>query len=222
MTKQLNILGCVPDLLNVLIELANASGNFQSFCVLQNIPVAIGNSYKPIPGAELTKFDCFDDHWPEQLADVFALSVVGCHSKPLVVDWFQQRINCKREQFVNFVHPSSVVAPSATITNGLQLEALSIIASCTEIGFAVNIKRGTSIGHHCKLDDYVTVNPGVTMSSQVKVGTQTMIGAGTVIREGISIGRNCVIGMGSVVLKDLPDDVVAYGNPCVVIKDNKS
>lgn len=208
----------MPDLLNVLIELANADGGYQSFSLLQNIPVAIGNACKPLPGTTLNKFDCFDEHWPEQLTAAFALSVVGCHSKPLVFDWFQKKINCKKEQFPNFVHPSSVVAPSATLSNGLQLEALSVIASCTEIGFAVNIKRGSSIGHHSMLEDYVTINPGVTISSNVRVGTQTMIGAGSVIRDGISIGRNSVVGMGSVVLKDLPDDVVAYGNPCVVVK----
>lgn len=220
MNKQLNILGCVPDLLNVLIELANADSNYKSFDVLQNIPVAIGNAYKPLPGTTINKFDCFDEHWPEQLITAFALSVVGCHSKPLVFDWFQQRINYSKEQFPNFVHPSSVVSPSVTLSNGLQLEALSVIASCTTIGFAVNIKRGSSIGHHCVLEDYVTINPGVTISSHVQVGSQTMIGAGSVLRDGISIGRNCVIGMGSVVLKDLPDDVVAYGNPCVVVKTN--
>lgn len=220
MNKQLNILGCVPDLLNVLIELANADGGYTAFDMLQNIPVAIGYAYKSLPGIQLKKFDCFDDHWPEQLSPSFALSVVGCHSKPLVFDWFQQQINCKKEQFPNFVHPSSVVAPSVTLSNGLQLEASSVIASCTTLGFAVNIKRSSSIGHHCELEDYVTINPGVTISSNVKVGAQTMIGAGSVIRDGISIGRNCVIGMGSVVLKDLPDDVVAYGNPCVVVKTN--
>lgn len=216
----MNILGCVPDLLNVLIELAHADGGYQQFDVLQNIPVAIGHAYKPVPGTGFHKFDCFDDHWPEQLSSAFALSVVGCHSKPLVFDWFQQRINYTKTQFPNFVHPSSVVAPSVDLSNGLQLEALSVIASCTTIGFGVNIKRNSSIGHHCVLEDYVTINPGVTISSNVKVGTQTMIGAGTVVRDGISIGRNCVVGMGSVVLKDLPDDVVAYGNPCVVVKTN--
>jgi sugar O-acyltransferase (sialic acid O-acetyltransferase NeuD family) len=220
LNKQLNILGCVPDLLNVLIELANADGGFQSFDVLQNIPVAIGHAYKPLPGIQLKKFDCFDDHWPEQISPAFALSVVGCQSKPLVFDWFRKQINYNKEQFPNLVHPSSVVAASATLSNGLQLEALSVLASCTSIGFAVNIKRSSSIGHHCVLEDYVTINPGVTISSNVRVGTQTMIGAGTVVRDGISIGRNCVIGMGSVVLKDLPDDVVAYGNPCVVVKTN--
>jgi len=220
LNKQLTILGCVPDLLNVLIELANTGGGFQEFDVLQNIPVAIGHAYKSLPGIKFKKFDCFDNDWPEQMSPAFALSVVGCHSKPLVYNWFQKHINYNKEQFPNFVHPSSVAAPSVTLTNGLQLEAASVIASCTTIGFSVNIKRSSSIGHHCVLEDYVTINPGVTVSSNVRVGAQTMIGAGSVIRDGISIGRNCIIGMGSVVLKDLPDDVVAYGNPCVVVKTN--
>ena len=37
----------------------------------------------------------------------------------------------------------------------------------------------------------------------------------------VKIGNNVVIGAGSVVTKDVPDDVIAYGNPCRVVRENK-
>lgn len=45
------------------------------------------------------------------------------------------------------------------------------------------------------------------------------IGAGTIILPGVTIGENTVIGAGSLVTKDIPRDVLAYGSPCQVIKE---
>jgi acetyltransferase-like isoleucine patch superfamily enzyme len=44
---------------------------------------------------------------------------------------------------------------------------------------------------------------------------------GVNIINGVKIGNNTVIGAGSVVTKDIPDNVVAYGNPCRVIRPNE-
>lgn len=52
----------------------------------------------------------------------------------------------------------------------------------------------------------------------VTVGDNVWIGGNTVIMPGVRIGSNTVIGAGSVVTKDIPDWVVAAGNPCRVIR----
>ena len=52
----------------------------------------------------------------------------------------------------------------------------------------------------------------------VTIGDNVWIGGNTVIMPGVHIGSNTVIGAGSVVTKDIPDWVVAVGNPCRVIK----
>ena len=53
----------------------------------------------------------------------------------------------------------------------------------------------------------------------VTIGTDSWIGAGTIILNNVHIGDRCVIGAGSVVTKDLPDNCIAVGNPCKVIKN---
>lgn len=50
----------------------------------------------------------------------------------------------------------------------------------------------------------------------VKIGKNCWIGAGVVIVPGVTIGDNVVVGAGSVVTKDLPSNVLAFGNPCKV------
>lgn len=64
------------------------------------------------------------------------------------------------------------------------------------------------------------------ISSQVNVGGASTIGAGSyigmgaLVKEGVRIGSNSIIGMGSVVYGDIPDDVIALGNPARVARPN--
>lgn len=60
-----------------------------------------------------------------------------------------------------------------------------------------------------------------TRTAPIVIGNNVWIGGGVIIMPGVTIGDNVVIGAGSVVTKDIPDNVVAYGNPCRVMRPNK-
>ncbi len=53
------------------------------------------------------------------------------------------------------------------------------------------------------------------------MGNNVWIGGGAIILPGVTIGDNVVIGAGSIVTKDIPDNVIAAGNPCRVIRANR-
>lgn len=59
----------------------------------------------------------------------------------------------------------------------------------------------------------------LTSTRPVKIGDNVWIGGNSVIFPGVTIGNNVTIGAGSVVTKDIPDNVLAYGNPCKVKKE---
>ena len=56
-------------------------------------------------------------------------------------------------------------------------------------------------------------------SSSITIGDNVWFGANVTVLPGVTIGSNTVIGAGSVVTHDIPDGVVAFGNPCKVIRE---
>jgi galactoside O-acetyltransferase len=60
---------------------------------------------------------------------------------------------------------------------------------------------------------------GLQYNKDVYIGENTWIGAGVIIVPRVRIGKNSVIGGGSVVTKDIPDNVIAVGNPCRVLRE---
>lgn len=71
------------------------------------------------------------------------------------------------------------------------------------------------------VDPVLRLNEGETKTAPVNIGRNVFIGTRSIILKGVSIGDNSVVGAGSVVTCDIPSNVIAAGNPCVVIKSLK-
>lgn len=59
----------------------------------------------------------------------------------------------------------------------------------------------------------------ISKTMPVTIGNNVWIGGGSIIMPGVTIGDNVTIGAGSVVTKSIPSNVLAYGNPCKVIRE---
>ena len=86
------------------------------------------------------------------------------------------------------------------------------------IGDDCFIGPNVSIYTACHSTDPVERNTRREWAEPVTIGDNVWIGGSVTILPGVTIGSNVTIGAGSVVVKDIPDNVVAVGNPCKVIK----
>jgi len=60
--------------------------------------------------------------------------------------------------------------------------------------------------------------PGINIYGRIKIGNNVFIGSNTIFLPGVTVGNNVVIAAGSVISKDIPDNVVVGGVPAKIIK----
>jgi sugar O-acyltransferase (sialic acid O-acetyltransferase NeuD family) len=118
------------------------------------------------------------------------------------------------------VHPTAIVSPSARIGAGVAILAGAHLGAASSVGDEVILNSGASVDHDCVVGAGVHVCPGATVAGKVKIGAKAWIGVGATVSDLMRIGANCLVGAGSVVVRDLPEDVVAYGVPARVIRKN--
>lgn len=113
---------------------------------------------------------------------------------------------------------SAVVSRNAALGNGTFVGKHAIINAGTTVGACAIINTGAILEHDCSIGNMTHISTGSTLCGGVSVGDGTHIGAGTVIRQKLSVGADSIIGIGSVVTKNIADHVMAFGNPCKVVK----
>lgn len=96
-----------------------------------------------------------------------------------------------------------------------------IILDTNKVKFGDNVIIGPNCSFYCANHpfDVETRITGREFGSPIKVGDNVWIGGNVVVLPGVSIGNNVVIGAGSIVTRDIPDNSLAYGNPCTVVRN---
>lgn len=113
-----------------------------------------------------------------------------------------------------------------------------------DYGYNIYLGAGTFLNHNCYLMDcaairlgkkvfvgpncnfYTAIHPldvvkraeGLEIAKPIEIGDDVWIGGDVTILPGVKVGRGSVIGAKSLVTKDIPENVMAFGNPCRVVK----
>jgi len=119
------------------------------------------------------------------------------------------------------IHPSAVIATSARVGIGTVVAAHAVVNPGTVIGENVIVNTSASIDHDCTIADGVHISPRACLAGSVRVGEASWIGAGATVIDGRTIGRRSIVGAGAVVVRDIPDDVLAYGVPARIVRRNR-
>lgn len=136
----------------------------------------------------------------EMLKEMFAEIGEGCYIEPpLHSNWGGHHVHFGKNVYANF---------NLTLVDDTHI----YVGDYTMIGPNVVI---ATAGHPIMPE---LREKGYQYNMPVHIGKNCWLGAGVVVLPGITIGNNVVVGAGSVVTKDIPDDVVAVGNPCKVLR----
>jgi sugar O-acyltransferase (sialic acid O-acetyltransferase NeuD family) len=125
----------------------------------------------------------------------------------------QQLASIKSDLWLRVVHPSAVVAPSASIGHGSMIVAGAVLNPDARVGNHCIINTGATVDHDCVIGDYAHIAPGVNLAGGVKVGEGALIGIGACVLPGITIGDWAIVGAGACVIRPVPAGITVVGVP---------
>lgn len=127
----------------------------------------------------------------------------------------------KEEGFhvATLIHSSSIISSSVCIEEGTVVMPNVVINTNSTIGKAVILNSSSIIEHECNIEDFVHISPNVALAGNVNIKKLTHIGIGSCVIQGLTVGKNSLIGAGSVIVKNIKDNIKAYGNPCCEVEE---
>lgn len=128
------------------------------------------------------------------------------------------QIKVSNFEFINLIHPTAVFGKNIVLGKGILIGALAYISSNCEIGDFCLIHQKAHLGLFNKMEYYSSISLGSLTGGKVKIGFCSAITLRVIVNDRINIGSNTVIGSGSLVLKDVPNNSVAYGQPATVVR----
>ncbi len=139
------------------------------------------------------------------------------NSKCNLLDY--KNLNCR-------IEPGALIRDLVTLGDNVVVMMGAIINIGASIGDDTMIDMGAVIGSKACIGKRCHISSGAVISGVLEpvskkaviIEDNVFIGANSVVFEGVTIGSNSIIGAGSVVTKDIPSNVLAYGNPAKIIK----
>lgn len=125
-------------------------------------------------------------------------------------------------EWPNAIHPSVIIANNVKLGKGILAMAGVIINSNAIIGDFTNYYTRCNVEHDCVIDDYASISAGVVLGGKVQIGKYSAIALNATVFDRLTIGENSVIGAASLITKDIPDNVLVYGNPGRIIRQRET
>jgi sugar O-acyltransferase (sialic acid O-acetyltransferase NeuD family) len=121
-------------------------------------------------------------------------------------------------EFVSAIHPSVILGNNVMVGNGTVIMAGCIISPNTRIGEFCFFASGAILEHDSIMEDFGSLSAGSVTGGKVIIRNFAAIMLGVIIFDRVTIGEHSVVGSGSLVTKDIPGYVIAYGSPARVIR----
>lgn len=166
----------------------------------------------PLPGlAVLGPDDSLDPDGGYDLANGIGGTGAGAGRSPRQA--VQMRLENRGFHFTGVRHPSAVVSAHASVADGVQLLARSVVQAGARIEAGAIVNTGVIIEHGCRMGAFTHCASGAILCGDVEVGEGAHIGAGAVIRQGVRLEPGVVVGAGAVVLEAGDGEGMLVGVP---------
>lgn len=194
--------GFASEMLELLLQL-RSNDKILFFDDIDKLKLELNNKYKVLKTPVEVKQHFKDD-------SLFCLGIGGVH----------RRKKLYQKMILLGGNPKTIISPFAhigkmnvVIQKGVSVATGTVITANVKVGIGCLINLNCTIGHDTVIGSFCELSPGVHISGNCTIGNNCFIGTGAVLLPEINIGKNVIIGAGSVVTKNVADNVTVAGIP---------
>ncbi len=218
--KHYNIFGLSEATISHIFEtLSNLNENKIQATIVHNVPY---NPKLPFAHKNIIHTIISDSKLDYKGIKNCFLGVHRPHVKKQVYNYFENEHEVNPSSYINIVSKHSIVSSTTKMKFGNYICDGTIFSSYVNLASFITISKGCIIGHHTNIGDFCTLNQAVQIAGNCEIGENVSIGMAAKIVDGITIGKNTIIGAGSLVNKNIPEGVVAYGVPAKIIRTSET
>jgi sugar O-acyltransferase (sialic acid O-acetyltransferase NeuD family) len=168
-------------------------------------------------GTEVYNFEKFSMTFPFENA-----KIVIALGEPKYRHELRNRVLARNYTLQTLVHPTALIGTDSHLGNGAIVQYNCVVSCNAILGENTLMLFMSCVGHDSIIGSDTVISRHASLSGSCTVGDRTYISVSVPVKEKISIGSDTIVGMGSVVLRDIPDNVIALGNPARPMKNNES
>lgn len=171
-----------------------------------------------VEGPETKDDELLQDEFFDHLGDYMDCEIYIAIGDNAARKRYFERLKACGARVSNCIAGNAFVAGDAQLGEGVVICPGSVVGARARIGDNTIINTLSSVDHDCVLGDHSQVTAGVTFGGTVTVGTNCFFGIKSAVIPNITIGDNVSVMAGSLVVQDVPSNVVVGGNPARVMR----
>lgn len=191
-------------------KLVNADYRYQKIVFIDDNP-----GMTNVQGIPVYSFDGAVAEYGKRLHIALAVG------EPITREKIIARILESKIEFETLIHPDVTIPSTSKIGKGCYIAAHSFISCNVTIGNYCLIQPNVNIGHDDVLGDNVSVCGMSTLGGIVTLEDDVFVGMGAAIIQGCRVGKGAIVSMGAVVLKNVEEHMIAFGNPARVMRQQE-
>ena len=202
---------CAGPLGRIVAEVLQAQGAWDSIEFIDDTPTLLGQMINGIPvtGGLASLQGRRGD----------TISAVVTLGNPVARLRIAHRLEEMGIPFLNAIHPSAVVSPSARIGKGVTVEPFAVVCPNAVVGDHIPIMAGAMVGHDVTVADGATITASAIVGARARVGRGAFICTRATIMNRVAIGDGSVVATGALVGRDVPSGALVFGVPARKMED---
>lgn len=185
---------------------------WNEYCFIDDI-----NEITEVNGVKVYKFNELLNK--KEKKDIEVVIAVG---EPSVRDFMYHKVKDEGISLATLVHPGVYIDETTTIGEGVVIAEGVTITANVEIGNNTYIQAHAVIGHDIRIGQHTVIGSNCQIGGGDQIGDRVFMGFLSGITDHISIGSDSIISAGAIVFRELPEGVIAVGNPARIMKKNEA